>query len=103
MENKLSKYQTALAINVAEFCRLQKSVRTLWEVAAESGKLRVISCLALLLLMNSRAKKVNIVYPKKTLMDRDQREYADYLMTQMPPLLPAVMYHCDLSFAIARD
>ena len=97
VDKKPSKYQIALAINAAELCK-KSGQRSLWEVAAGSGKSRVISCLAAILLMTGRAKKVHIVYPNAALRNRDKADFADYFTTQVPPLTLAVFYHSELNF-----
>lgn len=99
---KPSKYQIALAINAAELCK-SSNKRSLWELAAGSGKSRVISCLAAILLMMGRAKKVHLVYPNAALMKRDKHDYADYFNTQTPKLTEAVLYHSELNFQTTKD
>jgi hypothetical protein len=63
----------------------------------------VISCLAAILLMTGRAKKVHIVYPNAALRNRDKADFADYFTTQVPTLTPAVFYHSELNFEAKKD
>ena len=89
------------AICAYSVAQLKQARRQLWKIHAGSGKSRIIAGIALIMLKyNKQYKRVHIVVPNKSLLQRDMVDYADYYRDIAQD---KIVYHEQLDFEPHKD